>query len=181
MRVNRKIEGIDPVDPTITARYSIELLRDRTVEYQGYAVYSVWKIMSMIGGFLGLMQRLAMNFLKFFNGFNLDNSMQQRLYSTKKKKVRDCDQEILDHDHDKEIQGCREDKIRAELRQNLVSRETFVGSCCSNYLHKGWFCSCFTCWRTPTRSDKLMADAQSKLNKEMDVLEIVKLLRIVRL
>lgn len=84
----------------------------------------------MLGGFFGLIARVTAWILKFFNAFNLDSSMANKLYSYKKKE----DQLDIPVDKSEDPDEYRRNKIKAALTKDIVSRSSITPSYTDWYL-----------------------------------------------
>jgi len=140
-------------------------------------------MLGTLGGFFALFSRFVLWIMTYFNGFILDNSMIKRLYS-----VHDEDYQPKDDTlEDKEDEGTTDDQKNASISDKMFhdikSRKSFSASYWPFYIRKNCILKYLLCQcnRKPSRSLKLFANAQKKLNVELDILEIVKMNRLCRL
>jgi len=82
VEVENKDDQIDVTNPGKASRYSIYLTRDIETQTQAFNTKTLYGILGTLGGFFGLFTKMVAYIMSYFNGFNLDNSMTKRLYST---------------------------------------------------------------------------------------------------
>ena len=131
------------------------------------------------GGFSGLCIRIVAFVIARSSKFALDNSMVKKLYSAEGDEAtvdgqrQDANETMRSND----IEGLdkSEDMMKALSKRSVFSykyiREAFLRRMSS------WYC-CFCCKPKLQRRDRLFKDARSKLFEEIDILEIIKKLRV---
>ena len=135
----------------------------------------------MLGGFYGVFDRVSNWIMKRFKGFHLNNGLANKLYSYKEKDE-SLDMETVVTDKSGSAEDYKQRKIRAALLKDVSTRKPITAKYFDWYFQSScfWKYLCCRCNRKPSRAEKLFADAQKKLNVEMDVLEIIKINRIAR-
>ena len=121
------------------------------------------------GSYLALVLRFTYYFLAPFQSFNLHNSMIKKLYSA-------------DPDDDEQQSHKERDKLtKAEKLEAVINdRQSISYSYLRFWLNKNFGKSwCLCCRYRAKRHDKLFAIGQNKLSSEIDILEIVKKLRVM--
>lgn len=96
--------------------------------------------------------------------------MADKLYTAKKK----GGHKVAERDNEREDKHLA--KVRDEVRRNVENRESIRPTWCSWYMHAG----CCGCSRKGSRTDLLFKDAQKKLMSELDILKMVKMMRLNR-
>ena len=121
------------------------------------------------GSYLALVLRFTYYFLAPFQSFNLHNSMIKKLYS--------ADPE----EDEKESHKERDKQTKAEKLETVINdRQSFSYSYLRFWLNKNFgYSQCLCCRYRAKRNDKLFAIGQNKLSSEIDILEIVKKLRVM--
>ena len=126
------------------------------------------------GGFSGLCIRIVAFIISRSQRFALDNSMVKKLYSADEpeNESEDKNEPLMNVDNDGIDKN--DAMMRALSKRSVFSykywREAFMRRMTS------WYCCC--CKSTAKRRDRLFKDARSKLYEEIDILEIIKKLRV---
>ena len=121
----------------------------------------MFNLVAMFGGFLSLLRDIFSNLLKPTQSFKQTNSIAKKLYTVRKSE----EAQSKDLDPDK-------------LRDNISKRTILTLSYSKHVLFEILSSKLFCCCRMkPREEDELFNQAQSKMNRELDILHIIKQLR----
>ena len=118
------------------------------------------------GSILFLMKRLSGKIQNATTIFNIDNSMMRQLFNVNK----------IDQAPDSDLKSPKNDIER--LVKTLHKKEVYNAD--NKYDAFENFRSCCCCCRRNSRMDKLFTKAKDKLYSEIDILKIVKELRVAK-
>ena len=140
----------------------------------------LYEVLQQFGSYYGFTNFLAATFLAAFQRHHLKKSMIKKLYSTNTAEKEDESSNLngFDTPLDKNQQMYEEDKDM-RLKKAITERQSFAYGYWRGYcfeLFNNWYCCC--CKKREKRKEFLQQDALQKLNREIDILEIVKKLRI---
>ena len=147
------------------------------------------------GSYLALILRFSGYAIQNFQGFSKNNSIIKKLYTKdeltkdgKKKKnkkrrgtfnAEDDKQQQLIGNNDEESKNSDEYNKKDKLQREVEARGVFSYKYSRLWCLKYFSSPCCCCFRTKKkREDWLWADGCKKLNEELDVLEIIKKLRV---
>ena len=171
-----------------------------TVQMDTYTRPTLASFLWVIGGFLSLVTRLTNFTLAGYQSFTIDKSLIKKIFSWKddKKKKAVMPQRTYSYTGDDTPFGQKTEQDL--LKETIMSRSVFRYTWCQRAKKScRQKCCCFFCglcqcfclrnsnrrsakrWRaTPRKEERLFAEGISKLYTEIDLLEVVKQLRISR-
>lgn len=140
-------------------------------ETQNIIRRNLLSVITGLGSITYLLRNLGNAVTKSGNAFGLDNSMIKRLYSVD----RECDGHTLDVvENDPSLNTGRQ-----ELIDTLDKREYWSYSWAKKcFAPKGYCCCRCLCCKPEMRQDRLFKKARATLHDEIDMLHIIKQLRV---
>ena len=159
--------------------YSITLQASSVYISKKSSRTTFYDIFRDFGSLLSLTLKFTLLTISRMQGFSMHNSFIKRLYSTKDDK---------DNRHGQHssavslLESLNRDSLnnKERVRDEIDRRGTFSGYKYKRVWCQAWFDKTYCCCCRPRkkREDFIFKDAKSKLNEEVDILEIVKKLRV---
>lgn len=131
------------------------------------------------GSYLALILRFAGYCIQDFQGFSKTNSMIKKLYTKDKKKGKKKDEKqeglLNASGNDRELGGDKREDIIDEVGGRQEFSYKFSRHWCRT---TPWLCLVRCCCCRESRDDRLFKTAKKKLSQELDILEIIRKLRV---
>ena len=127
-------------------------------------------VVALIGGFIGMIKTLSLLMLGSYQNFTIDKSMIKKIFSKRESKDKHPTHNLL------RTPDGKQDQLRSTIRRLSIFRNEYVSYRWQSLKR------CFCCCRRPKPSKQMRQYniATKKLYHEIDLLEVVKTLRIAR-
>ena len=137
--------------------------------------------MTYFGGFMSTVTYLGAIYLSSYQGFTIDRSLIKNIFSSRDPPKEGAKPNVADENELKQMQMKEELERRRAFKYNYNKELWANTKSAMHWLFCHWcFCCCGRRRRKLTRMERQQKQAIAKLYTEIDLLEIIKQLRISR-